>query len=456
MKDLTSGNIHKTFFLFTIPMILSAVLSQAFGIVDTSIAGIFLGSKGLAALGATVSALTVVESLMYGFNAGVSMYLANCFGARDYKKFKMLYMTNVIFIFAVTTLIAALMIVFNVPILSFLNIEDVIYVDSRNYYFLLCINMPFVVISHYFIYVMSTVGNTTFSLYVSIIAALINVVGNILSVTVFDLGVIGLGMATVISTVFTSIIYYIRINRHLKEMGVDGEKFVFSWGHVRTPLPSALPNSAQQLSMYLAAFIISPVKNGLGYIALASLAIITRIQGVIYVIYGNCARAVSIFIPQCVGAHKYDRIKKAIRVSFIQSFAIFVPIIVAVWLFPNAVCSLFVNDETEPQVIQNVVDYVKIFLPFVSINAISSIFHSIFRGIKSNRHLFISTTVCSIVGVITAYILCPAMGIAGYHLQSIIAWSVECVYIAVVYFSGMWIPKELRPMIHKNGKAKKT
>ena len=449
MKDLTDGNIYKTFFLFSIPMILSSVLSQAFSVVDTSVAGIFLGAKGLAALGATVSALTVVESLMYGFNAGVCMYLANYFGAREYKKFKSLFLTNLLFVFLVSVLIGVLMIAFNTPILKFLNIEDIIYIDARNYYILLCINIPFAIITHLFIYVMSTVGNTKFSLYISIIAAIINVIGNVLSVTVFDLGVIGLGIATIISTVFTSVIYFWRIGKHLKEMEVDKERCELSWKYVCISLPSALPNSAQQLSMYLATFIISPVKNGLGYIALASLAIVARIQSVVTVIYANCSRAVSIFIPQCVGAKKYDLIKKAIGVSFIQSFAIFVPIIIAIWLFPNAICSLFVNEETEAEVIKNVVYYIKIFLPFISVHAVSNIFHSIFRGIKSNRHLFISTTVCSIVGIIAAYILCPIMGITGYYLQAIVAWGAECVYIAVVYFTGLWIPKEIRPMISK-------
>ena len=107
------------------------------------------------------------------------------------------------------------------------------------------------------------------------------------------------------------------------------------------------------------------------------------------------------------------------------------------------------NEETEAEVIKNVVYYIKIFLPFISVHAVSNIFHSIFRGIKSNRHLFISTTVCSIVGIIAAYILCPIMGITGYYLQAIVAWGAECVYIAVVYFTGLWIPKEIRPMISK-------
>ena len=62
MKDLTSGNVYKTFFLFGLPMVLSGLLSQMYGIIDTSIAGKLIGETGLAATGVT-SPLTTFLSL---------------------------------------------------------------------------------------------------------------------------------------------------------------------------------------------------------------------------------------------------------------------------------------------------------------------------------------------------------------------------------------------------------
>ena len=53
LKDLTKGNIYKTFLFFAIPLILSGFLSQAYSIIDTMIAGRVLSSDGLAAIGAT-------------------------------------------------------------------------------------------------------------------------------------------------------------------------------------------------------------------------------------------------------------------------------------------------------------------------------------------------------------------------------------------------------------------
>ena len=70
MKDLTQGNIFKTFFLFGLPLVLSGLLSQTYNVVDTAIAGRFLGEQGLAAIGATSPLITFLSSVFWGFGAG--------------------------------------------------------------------------------------------------------------------------------------------------------------------------------------------------------------------------------------------------------------------------------------------------------------------------------------------------------------------------------------------------
>jgi Na+-driven multidrug efflux pump len=70
VKDLTRGNIYKTFFLFGLPLALSGLLTQSFHIVDTMIAGKFLGDIGLAAMGAVAPFITFCSSVFWGFGAG--------------------------------------------------------------------------------------------------------------------------------------------------------------------------------------------------------------------------------------------------------------------------------------------------------------------------------------------------------------------------------------------------
>ena len=453
MKDLTSGNIYKSFFLFSIPLILSSLLSQCFDIINTAMAGQWLGSIGLAATTAPAAVIDVSNSLFYGFGMGVGVVIASVFGSKDYSKCKNLILSNLVLLLAISSLIAIFEAIFYAPIFNFLKIEDIIYDETRIYFFFLLINMPFSLSRIYLIYASNAIGVTTFPLVVSIVQSVINVLGNLLGLAVFDMGVAGIGIATVVSNLVGFSMYIIRFRMYFKEMGVHKERFRFSWKYVRMSLPSAAPNSAQQFAMYLVGLLIAPIRNSLGYLALAALSIVSRIQGFISMFYGFCARTAANYIPQCIGAKKYDKVKKSIGVAFVQSFAYFIPLFLAVWIFPEAICGLFVNSETEPEVIKNVIEYIRLFMPFMLIHTVSTIFHSVFRGIKSNQHLFISTTLGSLVGVVAAFFLCPIMGITGFYLQAIIGWAAECIYIAVVYFTGLWVPKNLRPFV-LNKKAK--
>ena len=88
MKDLTKGNIYKVFFSFGLPLVLSGLLSQLYGIVDTSIAGQIFGDVGLAAIGATAPFITFISSVFWGYGVGFSIYVARLFSAKEYKKIK--------------------------------------------------------------------------------------------------------------------------------------------------------------------------------------------------------------------------------------------------------------------------------------------------------------------------------------------------------------------------------
>ena len=66
MKNLTSGNIYKTFFLFGFPVCLSGLLAQLYNVIDTIIVGQFIGESGLAAIGATSPFVTLLTSIFWG------------------------------------------------------------------------------------------------------------------------------------------------------------------------------------------------------------------------------------------------------------------------------------------------------------------------------------------------------------------------------------------------------
>ena len=96
MKDLTQGNLSKTFINFAIPAILAGLLSQASSLIDSIIIGQYLYTEGLAAIGATSGFISMIESLFWGFGTGCGIYVAMLFGAKGYLELRNKIISTVI------------------------------------------------------------------------------------------------------------------------------------------------------------------------------------------------------------------------------------------------------------------------------------------------------------------------------------------------------------------------
>ena len=448
MKDLTQGNIHKSFLLYSIPVIITSVLTSAFGIIDTSIAGYFLGAKGLAAIGATGSFICILQSMFWGFNMGIATYVARLFAAKEYRALKRILSTNLLVITALVALLAIPALIFQDPLLSFMKVDPLIREDARIYYIILCIYMIFACANHLLSVSINAMGNTTFPLFLSILSAVLNVGGNLLSVTVLDLGILGIGLSTLFSTMISVIGYLIRFQLYFKKMGVAQIRFRPRWIHFTALLSYTLPNGFQQLSMYLAGFLIAPVRNGLGYVAVATSSITGQIANIHTTVYYASTRAGGNYISQCIGAKKYHKIKPAVGVALSQGFLFFLPILICVMLFPEWICGLFLDTEKEPEVLKYAIIYIRYFLPFLGLQLITAAFHSALRGVKSVKHLFVGSMLCSFVQLGASYLLIKPFGILGLFAATVVGYAAECIYVLVLYFTGYWLPKDLRPLVH--------
>lgn len=444
MKDLTSGNIHKNFFLFTIPVVLSSLLSVAAGIIDTSIAGLFLGSRGLAATGATTSFFLLFEAIFFGISYGVTTATAKLFGAKQYSRLKSVFYSNALLIVGATSCLAILFIPLWRPVFSFLNVDPLITSEAHQYYICLCLYLVPAMVNHYCNLIFNSIGESKIPLYITVLISILNIFGNLASVTVLNLGVLGLGLSTVISSSIGSVLFLKHFHSCCKKMNVSKERYRFRWEHITSLLSYSIPNIIQQSAMYFIGLLVSPLINGLGYIAIAVNSITGRLHSINSNIYYASARTAANYISQCVGAKKYRKIRSSLGVAMLQACIFFVPIVIFMWCFPSLICHIFVDSEAEASVTYYVTVYLRYYLPFVVLNMVCGVFHSVFRAIKSNAHLIVSTGLSSVAKLVACYFFIPVYGIPGIFLSTVVSWCIELLYIGVVFFSGLWVPKSIR------------
>ncbi len=444
MKDLTSGNIYKTFIFFAIPMVLSGILSQAYGLIDSVIAGKFLGSSGLAATSATAALITVIESMFWGFESGFSIYIAKLFGAKEYKKIKSAVYNISILITVMTVLIGIILIMSYGHISRWLKIDEAIRHDNFVYFAIVSAGLCTLLFNVNGVFLMNAFGISQFPFYMSLISGFLNVLGNIFTVTVFGMGVAGVALSTVLSALVVTIFYIFEFRRCFLRMGVEKEKVKLGFSEVKESMSYALPVMSQQMIMYIAGLIIAPVINGIGASATAAYAVVTRVYNLSASVYQNSAKSLSNFTAQCMGAKKYRKIKKGVKVGMIQGILFMLPFLILSVIFAEEFCGAFFPKGYDGEDLTSSILFTRVYLPFVVFALIDNLFHAFFRGVKAMKYLIISTAFGAVIRTVATICFVELYGMEGVYIGWVASWILEAVYVLGVYFSGKWKSKEMK------------
>ena len=438
MKDLTSGNIRKNFLLFSIPLIISSILTQSFSLINTAVAGKFLGDSGIAATGCTSGFINLIAiGIFSGYALGNSIRVAMLFGKHEKEKIKSNYVFNYLLLLAACLLTALCVWLFDDGILRILKVEDGIFQDAKRYMVITFFGLILAKLNENSMYTLNAMGITSVGVYTSLANAVLTVIGNVLSVAVWDFGVVGIACSTVIANLCVCIFYHFVMRHTFAQMGTLECKVTLDFSELRIGAPYTIPSIAQQLTIYAAMFIISPMINVLGDAAIASYTIASRLRSYVQVLYHSSSRTVCNFSAQCVGASKTHLLRDGLRTSLLQGIAFAAPVLLVCILFPNALCSLFFQD-TGTEAFRITVIFARFYLPFVLIHMIVNVFHSFFRGIGKARLLLVLTMIGSGAQIVFNILLIQRVDIWGVYLGWILSWVVETVAIIIIYYFGKW------------------
>lgn len=449
MKKLTEGNIYKTFILFSIPMILSGLLSQAYNLIDTIIAGQFLGESGLAAIGATSSVITFVSSAFSGYGVGFSVFIAQMYGAGQTQKIKRGVVMHLAIQTIISFTISALLVLFHEPIFDLLKIEPSLRSDVFRYFSVYMFGLFAMIFSTNCMLIINALGIGTFPFYMSLLSAVVNITGNILSVTVFQMGVAGIALSSALSAVSVSVCYIFRLSHCFKQMDPEKQRIRICFTEIRQGISYATPTMFQQLSMYCAGVILAPILNETGSIAIAANVVASQILHIICVLYQNASRTLTNYTAQAMGeqhspSEKRSMLNKGLRVGFLQGLLVTLLPLTVILLFAPPIVSAFFSSDAGEESFAIAVRFVRIFLPFVLFKMIGNLFHSFFRGVKAMRLVVLCTLFATVVQIAATWILTPRFGINGYFSGMVIAWIAETLLIAVFCLCKAYLPAELK------------
>jgi len=357
-NDLTQGKVSRTLLRFTMPFLLGNLLNTLYGIVDMFIVGRFADSAQMAAVSIGALWMVTLNSFMFGFGTGATVIAGQLCGAKRQKDLEE-HISTVFCVMPLTAvLIATVCMVLRAPLLELLNTPPESFASAEAYFRICLFGMIFTGTYSAIAAVLRGMGDSKGPTIFVAIACAFNVAGDYLCVAVWQMGAAGAALATTVAQGISVVLGYIYLKRHQFPFDFRPRSFRIYPAKLRNLLVIGLPTALQEALANVSFLFIEAIINSFGYIATAAAGVVDRLFSISTVPSFSFTAAIAAMVAQNIGAGKYARGRKCLRVGLAFSGGIAALLVAIFLLFPAPAIHIF---SQEPEVISAGVEYLTFY-----------------------------------------------------------------------------------------------
>lgn len=432
--DLTVGPITRTVLLFAVPMIIGNLLQQFYNVADTLIVGQFLGADALAAVGSVYTLMNFLTSVLLGLCLGSGAVFSLQYGAKDWKALKRSIYVSLVLVSLISIMLNIAVFVWLDPIIRLLQVPKELHSLMHEYLWVIFWVIGFTFVYNFFASLLRAIGNSIIPLWFLAVAVALNIVLDLLFILVFDWGVMGAGLATVISQAVSAVGLCIYTTLKFPELRLRRADMRLEWLSVREITSYSMLACVQQSVMNFGILMVQGLINSFGVAVMAAFAVAVKIDSFAYMPVQDFGNAFSTFIAQNFGAKQTDRIRRGIRSAILITTVFCIFISVGVFLFARSLMLIFIQPH-ETEIISIGVQYLRIEGAFYCGIGCLFLLYGFYRAVRKPLMSVVLTVISLGTRVIVAYVLAaiPAIGVIGVWWAIPIGWFLADV-IGLFYY----------------------
>ena len=433
--DLTVGGITSTLLRFTLPMMLGSLMQQCYNIADTLIVGRCIGPEALAAVGSAYALMVFLTSVLLGLAMGSGTVFSLQFGAGNFRCLRRSIYVSLVLIGCVTAVLTVAAFLLTDPILRLLQVPSEIYSMLRIYLLIIFGGIPLTFLYNFYAALLRAVGDSVTPLWFLGISVVLNIVLDLLFILVFDMGVGGAALATVIAQGVSAIGLMLYVLGRRPELRLRKEDMHFDRVSVKEIVSFSSLTCVQQSVMNFGILMVQGLVNSFGTAVMAAFAAAVKIDSFAYMPVQEFGNAFSTFVAQNFGAGKHARIRLGVRRAFVTSVLFSLAVSVAVFLLARPLMLIFVRAE-EMEIIRIGVQYLRIEGAFYFGIGILFLLYGYYRAIRRPGMSVVLTVLSLGTRVVLAYALAaiPSVGVTGIWWSIPIGWALADAVGIVYYF----------------------
>lgn len=430
-KRMTTTPVEKLILTLGGPTIISMLVTNIYNLADTYFVS-SLGNSASGAIGVVFALMGLIQAFGFTFGMGSGSILSRMLGKGDVDGARVTASTGFTMALVCGIVMSVLGLIFISPFMTLLGSTATILPYATAYARYILLAAPAMTCSCVLNNVLRYEGKALFSMFGLVSGAILNIFGDFVLINVFEMGIEGAGISTMLSQYVSMTVLLIpfwkkqvqtRLSFLLVSRNAADYLRILSVG-----FPSLLRQGLTSVSTMSLNWCAAPF----GDAAIAAMSIVSRVMNFLFCIaigIGQGFQPVSAFN---YGAEKYDRVKRAFKFMVLFSMGVMSVTAMIGFIFAEPIVKLFRDD---PEVVTIGVRALRISVPALVILPVSTGGNMLCQSIgKAKQASFLASTRSGLFYIPVMIIASRAAGLSGIQMSQVIAdFLAVCVTIPILF-----------------------
>ncbi len=425
--DMTRGPVWDNLTRYATPLILGNFFQLSYNLVDSVIAGRFIGNDALAAEGTAGPIMNILILGISGLSMGAGVLMSEFFGAEEREKLKREMSTVLLFGLFFSLALVSLGVLFAAPLLRALAVPEEIFGITMAYTRIIFLGVPFTYFYETLAAALKSVGDTETPLKFLVFSSLLNAGLDIFFIGFLGFGIVCSAVTTVVAEGASAALSAAYIYRKIPALALTPREVRLDKTLLKTTLRYGTATALQRACQPVGKLLVQRCINALGVDAMAAFNAVTRIDDFATIPEQSISQAITTFVAQHRGrgvrlGQERERVYRGFRAGLCLEVCYFAAICLVAETLQGPIMNLFVEADSSPATIAMGRSYLTVMGFLYLLPALTNGIQGFFRGCGRMRVTLLCTSIQVFTRVALSYVLVPRMGIVGFAAASAVGW----------------------------------
>ncbi|MBQ8431411.1 MAG: MATE family efflux transporter [Clostridia bacterium] len=438
--DMTHGNIVRHLLTFAFPLLLGNIFQQLYNMVDTWVVGNYVSNEAFSAVGSVGPIINTLIGFFSGLSSGAGAIISQFYGAKKEDKVQEAVHTAVLMTLLLGVIFTGVGLLITPYMLRLMKTPAEVFPESQAYLGIYFAGILGLMLYNIGAGILRAVGDSKRPFYFLVVTAIMNTVLDLVFVLVFDMGVEGVALATIIAQATSAVLVLVTLMRSANCVRLSLRRLRIHWEMLQKIIRVGIPAALQMSITSFSNVFVQSYVNYFGPDFMAGWTAYAKIDQLALLPMQSIALASTTFVGQNLGSGQDKRAQKGLGTALWLSLACTGVILIPIMLFAPYLVTFF-NGKAE--VIEYGTTLLRVISPFYLLCCVNQVLAGALRGAGNSRAVMFILLPSFVVFrqiylfVMANYICNEFIPIAmAYPAGWILATSLLCLYYYKVRFSG--------------------